>query len=300
MAADRDLLFGLIALQSGLIDQGKLVAAFQAWTLDKSRPIAEQLVSRGDLEPDDRAAVDALVARHLKKHGGDVERSLGAVPVGRTTRERLASLADPDLDATLAHVGREATTTDHDPDRTGSYRVGTNSGEGQRFHILRPHARGGSRPPRPGADRRVEGRNEKAIALAQELAEGSPKAAASRSLLADALRRRARLELDAGDAAGADADARRSVDLFEGLPSRNGREQFAIACARATLSASAAREEAGPLADRAMADLRDALARGNRSTPLDRYEPDLGPLRGRDDFKALMAELGEPAGAARP
>jgi hypothetical protein len=31
----RDLLFGLIALQVGLIDQAKLVAAFQAWTLDK-------------------------------------------------------------------------------------------------------------------------------------------------------------------------------------------------------------------------------------------------------------------------
>ena len=35
MAADRDLLFGLLALQNGLIDQGQLVAAFQAWTRDK-------------------------------------------------------------------------------------------------------------------------------------------------------------------------------------------------------------------------------------------------------------------------
>ncbi len=30
--ADRDLLFSLLALQNGLIDQGQLVAAFQAWT----------------------------------------------------------------------------------------------------------------------------------------------------------------------------------------------------------------------------------------------------------------------------
>jgi eukaryotic-like serine/threonine-protein kinase len=35
-AADRHLLFGLLALQNGLIDQGQLVAAFQAWTRDSS------------------------------------------------------------------------------------------------------------------------------------------------------------------------------------------------------------------------------------------------------------------------
>jgi hypothetical protein len=29
-AADRQLLFGLLALQTGMIDQGRLVAAFQA------------------------------------------------------------------------------------------------------------------------------------------------------------------------------------------------------------------------------------------------------------------------------
>ena len=32
---DRHLLFGLIALQVGLIDQAQLVAAFQAWARDK-------------------------------------------------------------------------------------------------------------------------------------------------------------------------------------------------------------------------------------------------------------------------
>jgi hypothetical protein len=40
MAADRDLLFGPRALRNGLIDQAKLVAAFQAWTHEKSRPLA--------------------------------------------------------------------------------------------------------------------------------------------------------------------------------------------------------------------------------------------------------------------
>jgi hypothetical protein len=72
MSADRDLLFGLLALQNGLIDQGQLVAAFQAWTRDKGRPLADHLAARGDLDPEQRAGVEAMVALHLKKHGGDV------------------------------------------------------------------------------------------------------------------------------------------------------------------------------------------------------------------------------------
>ena len=62
--ADRNLLFGLLALQNGLIDQDQLVAAFQAWTRDKGRPLADHLVARGDLDADDSAAVvEALVGR---------------------------------------------------------------------------------------------------------------------------------------------------------------------------------------------------------------------------------------------
>ena len=44
MAADRHLLFGLITLQNGLIQQAQLVAAFHAWTCDKARPLAEHLL----------------------------------------------------------------------------------------------------------------------------------------------------------------------------------------------------------------------------------------------------------------
>ena len=66
LAAERDLLFGLLALQNGLIDQGQLVAAFQAWTRDKARALAEHLAARGDLDPDQRAGVEAMVGLHLR------------------------------------------------------------------------------------------------------------------------------------------------------------------------------------------------------------------------------------------
>ena len=82
-ATDLDLLFGLLALQNGLIDQGALVAAFQAWTRDKGRSVAEHLIYRGDLDADDAKAVEAPVARHLRRHGGEAEKSLASVSTGR-------------------------------------------------------------------------------------------------------------------------------------------------------------------------------------------------------------------------
>ena len=140
IAADRDLLFGLLALQNGLIDQGQLVAAFQAWTRDRARALAEHLAGRGDLDPDQRAGVEAMVGLHLKKHGGDAAKSLAAIPAGRSTRESLAALGDPDIEHTLTQL---ASGSDGDADRTASFGVGTATADGQRFRVLRPHARGG-------------------------------------------------------------------------------------------------------------------------------------------------------------
>ena len=99
---DRNLLFGLLALQNGLIDQGKLVAAFQAWTLDKGRALADHLVARGDLDADDRSAVEALVARHLKKHGDSTEKSLAAIPAVPSLQRSLLRIGDPEIGASLA------------------------------------------------------------------------------------------------------------------------------------------------------------------------------------------------------
>ena len=99
---NRDLLFGLIALQNGMIDQSQLVAAFQAWTLEKGRPLADHLVVRGDLEADQRAIIEAMVGMHLKKHAGGAEKSLAAIPSAASTRQTLERIADRDLGASLA------------------------------------------------------------------------------------------------------------------------------------------------------------------------------------------------------
>src|SRR5262245_51233726 len=119
IAAERDLLFGLLALQNGLVNQGQLVAAFQAWTLDKARALADHLIALGHLNDAQRAVVEALADLHVAKHG-DVERSLAAIPAGRSTRESLSQIGDVDLGGTLVHVGSSSSQGDGDPDRTAT------------------------------------------------------------------------------------------------------------------------------------------------------------------------------------
>jgi tetratricopeptide (TPR) repeat protein/tRNA A-37 threonylcarbamoyl transferase component Bud32 len=140
-AAEKDLLFGLLALQNTLVDQAQLVAAFRAWTLERGRTLADHLVARGDLDRDDRDAVAALVERHIKKHAGDVEQSLATVSAGHSAREMLTQLGDPQIDATLDHARLQQ--TEYDAGQNTSFTVTPVVSSGQRFRIIRPHARGG-------------------------------------------------------------------------------------------------------------------------------------------------------------
>ena len=145
-AVNRDLLIGLLALQNGLIDQDVLILAFRAWARDKSRPIAGILAALGAIDVDERALLEGLASKHLKRNGDDIEKSVVALNIGGSVRASLAKIGDPDIEATLGHVGSGSAATDNDAndnERTGSYASGTAAGDGQRFRILRPHARGG-------------------------------------------------------------------------------------------------------------------------------------------------------------
>jgi eukaryotic-like serine/threonine-protein kinase len=143
MGADQHLLFGLLALQTGLIDHTALIAAFHAWTRNKAKSLADHLIALGHIDGARRAAVEALAALHVEARGGDVEKSLAAVPAARSTRQSLALLADADIAASISHVGTVPRYANEDADRTDSYSVGTASSDGGRFRVLRPHARGG-------------------------------------------------------------------------------------------------------------------------------------------------------------
>ncbi len=143
-AVNRDLLIGLLALQTGLVDQDGLILAFRAWTRDKSRPIAEILAAGGTIDAGERALLEGLAAKHLTRHGGDAEKSLAALGPSQSIRASLAKIGDPEIEATLGHrKGGSGTVKTDDAEETRSLAAGAATGDGNRFRVLRPHARGG-------------------------------------------------------------------------------------------------------------------------------------------------------------
>jgi serine/threonine-protein kinase len=141
--ARASLLIGLLGFQTGLIDQTALIEALRDWTTHRTRPLAEILEARGALDGSRRALLEDLAAECLEQHGGDLARSLASLPAGDSTRKRLARLADPEIDATLTQIGtgpiEPGAAEFHLAD---GYSIGT-AGDGQRFRVLRPHAKGG-------------------------------------------------------------------------------------------------------------------------------------------------------------
>jgi formylglycine-generating enzyme required for sulfatase activity/tRNA A-37 threonylcarbamoyl transferase component Bud32 len=137
-AADRNLLFGILALQMDFVSRDALIAAMNAWVLDKAKPLGQILCDQGALPVEQRTLLDALVYEHLKNHGNDPETSLAAVSSIRSLRHDLRQIADADVQASLAHVAAPADT---DPYATRPEYGPTAAGP--RFRILRPHAKGG-------------------------------------------------------------------------------------------------------------------------------------------------------------
>jgi serine/threonine-protein kinase len=139
-AADCNLLFGILALQMDFINRDALIAAMHTWVLDKAKSLGQILEANGQLSPGRRAALDALVREHLAAHGDEPRRSLAAAAARTLLPEELGRLADADLQASLDSVVSRQTaelapTVDAHPPSHG--------GSGQRFRVLRPHAKGG-------------------------------------------------------------------------------------------------------------------------------------------------------------
>jgi tetratricopeptide (TPR) repeat protein/tRNA A-37 threonylcarbamoyl transferase component Bud32 len=143
-AADRNLLFGILALQMDFISREALIRAMNAWVLEKAKPLGQVLREQAALDADTHALLEALVQRHLALHGDDPERSLAALSSLGSARGPLEQIPDPDLHASLAHVSVARPAAEAgDPYATRAGAVGTPTSSGLRFRILRPHARGG-------------------------------------------------------------------------------------------------------------------------------------------------------------
>ncbi len=62
--ADRNLLLGLIALQMDFISRDALIAAMQAWGLNKATPLSQILHDQGALTDARRSLLEALCDEH--------------------------------------------------------------------------------------------------------------------------------------------------------------------------------------------------------------------------------------------
>ena len=140
--SDRNLLFGVLALQMDFITRDALIAAMNAWVLEKGKPLGQILVERRDLDEQDFALLDPLVAKHVERHGGDPERSLESLTSVSWLRHDLLGVVDPEVNATVARLGA-APDGKVDPEETATLSVGAPSSAGQRFRILRLHDSGG-------------------------------------------------------------------------------------------------------------------------------------------------------------
>jgi serine/threonine-protein kinase len=150
MDTDRNLLFGVLALQSGLVDAVQFAEGCSAWAGRKDVPLADLLVQRGLLSATQRALVDQLLEMALDKHAGDAEASLATVSTERS-KHLLAQVADPDVQQTLERM----------PQQEGAAGVSTVGYEPQgraRYQLSRLHAKGGigqvwlARDPRLGRE----------------------------------------------------------------------------------------------------------------------------------------------------
>jgi serine/threonine protein kinase/tetratricopeptide (TPR) repeat protein len=133
MSTDRNLLFGILALQMSFVSRDQLVGAMNAWVLDKHKSLGEILREQGFLPAERLQLLDALVNEHLKTHNNNPEESLAALSSVKSAKRLLAGIGDNDVQASLMRVGyrSDEVTTDAPPPTT------------TRYQILRPHAKGG-------------------------------------------------------------------------------------------------------------------------------------------------------------
>jgi eukaryotic-like serine/threonine-protein kinase len=88
----RDLLFGALAMQAGLVTADQLADACVEWSLQNTRTLAEDMLARGWLVPQDVEHVEYFVERKLARFDGDIMASFVAFPA--EVREVLATISD--------------------------------------------------------------------------------------------------------------------------------------------------------------------------------------------------------------
>jgi hypothetical protein len=74
-AADRNLLFGILALQMDFISRDDLITAMNRWVIEKKTPLGQLLLRQKALTADTHALLEALVQKHLTLHANGATKA---------------------------------------------------------------------------------------------------------------------------------------------------------------------------------------------------------------------------------
>src|SRR6516164_5478712 len=66
-AADRNLLFGILALQMDFVKRDALLAAMQAWVFNKTTSLGQILREQNVIGAEEEELLEALVRKHLQR-----------------------------------------------------------------------------------------------------------------------------------------------------------------------------------------------------------------------------------------
>ncbi len=142
-SADRNLLFGVLAVQLDFVSRDDLVAATNQWKQNKDQPLSKVFISQGKLNDEESKLIESVVQKHLERNGKDARKSLESIEAFQAIRTTLGELPDTE--------NRKSSDTEFDtvaapPSDPYSTQMATGpelSGHSSRFSILRLHQRGG-------------------------------------------------------------------------------------------------------------------------------------------------------------
>ncbi|MEK7467913.1 MAG: bifunctional serine/threonine-protein kinase/formylglycine-generating enzyme family protein [Planctomycetota bacterium] len=141
MPSDSDLLFAVLAQRLGFLAPREL-AGLARDPGTGSNGLREAIIAAAKFGDKDRSAVDAAVAAHLGRSGGNARAALSALPMEKIVREALLGAASSDgvrealEDLVVPEVG---TTVVIAPPSLDRYRLGTEIGRGGLGKVVEAH-----------------------------------------------------------------------------------------------------------------------------------------------------------------
>src|SRR5262249_5043596 len=134
-SADPNLLFGLLALQTNFVTRDQLLDTLSVWDAQRPVPLGELLCQRGVLNEEERLTLGRLLNRYVKRHDGDVRRSLTSLPLDDVLRAALGLASGDPISLTAGSSVPYATVA--------SIPVASVAPTNVRFRRLHSHASGG-------------------------------------------------------------------------------------------------------------------------------------------------------------